>query len=147
MRKFFVVLLFLFLAACSNDTSQTNAKLDADTAAKGAAVESQATVYSSYPPDKIMELIQSKNDLLIIDVRSPQELREGKIANSTLIPFWDIMKGNYSIPQDRPLLLICAVGGRSYAAMQILAKKGYREIYNLQGGIDAWKKAKLPLTY
>lgn len=146
MKKKFVVMIFLFLAACSNNASQTDAKTESD-AIPGSVGESQAATYSTLPPAQIMELIQSKKDLLIIDVRSPQELREGKIENSTLIPFWDIMKGNYSIPQDRPLLLICAVGGRSYAAMQILAKKGYKEIYNLQGGIDAWKKENLPLIY
>ncbi|MBA3015359.1 MAG: rhodanese-like domain-containing protein [Proteobacteria bacterium] len=143
MKNKFVVLLVLLLAACSNNPSQTDAKTDTVTASG----ESQSSTYVSLPPAQIMELIQNKKDLLIIDVRSPQELREGKIVDSTLIPFWDIMKGNYSIPKDRPILMICAVGGRSYAAMQILSQKGYKEIYNLQGGIDAWKKANLPVVY
>jgi rhodanese-related sulfurtransferase len=107
----------------------------------------ESTVDSSYPPVQVMELIKQNKDLLIIDVRSPDELREGKIANSILIPVMDIMAGNYTIPRDRPLLLYCATGGRSYAAMQILASKGYNEIYNLQGGISAWKQANLPLVY
>ena len=59
----------------------------------------------------------------------------------------DIMRGKYSIPRDRPLLLVCAVGGRSYAAMQILASKGYHELYNVSGGIAAWKQAKLPFVF
>ena len=57
------------------------------------------------------------------------------------------MTGNYTIPQDRPLLLYCATGGRSYAAMQILARNGYIEIYNLQDGVSAWKQTNLPLVY
>ncbi len=107
----------------------------------------ESTFYTSYSPAQTMELIKHQKDLLIIDVRSPEELREGKIENSTLIPLMDIMTGNYTIPQDRPLLLFCATGGRSYAAMQILADRGYKEIYNLQGGVAAWKQANLPLVY
>ena len=138
----------LFLFACSNTNSadQPTAKPSAETAQKTAS-PTESTVYTSYSPAQTMELIKQKKDLLIIDVRSPEELREGKIENSTLIPFMDIMKGNYTIPQDRPLLLICAIGGRSYAAMQILSHKGYKEIYNLQGGVSAWKQANLPLVY
>jgi len=146
MKKKMVVLFVALLAACSNNAGKTDAKAGS-VASPGAATESKATGYVSYAPAQVVELIKTKKDLLIIDVRSQQELTSGKIANSTLIPFWDIMKGNFTIPQGRPLLLVCAVGGRSYAAMQILAQKGYKEIYNLQGGIDAWKKSNLPLEY
>jgi len=107
----------------------------------------ESTYYATYPPAESMELIKQKQNLLIIDVRSPAELQEGKIENSILIPVTDIMTGNYTIPKNRPLLIYCATGGRSYAAMQVLAHNGYIEIYNLQGGIAAWKQAKLPLVY
>ena len=107
----------------------------------------ESTVYTSYSPTQTLELIKQRKDLLIIDVRSPEELQEGKIKNSLLIPVVDIMTGNYKIPRGRPLLLYCATGGRSYAAMQILARNGYIEIYNLQGGVSAWKQANLPLVY
>jgi len=149
MMKKKLILLALFLSACSNSPAdQPPAKAGANQpAAQGAQAQAQAQVSASYSPAQTMELIKQKKDLVIIDVRSPQELREGKIEGSTLIPFMDIMKGNFSIPQGRPLLLICAVGGRSYAAMQILAHKGYKEIYNLQGGVAAWKQANLPLIY
>jgi rhodanese-related sulfurtransferase len=146
MKKKLVILFALFVAACSNNANQPEAKTAA-AADQSAATTSQQERYLSYSPAQTMDLIKQKKDLLIIDVRSPEELREGKIENSTLIPFMEIMRGNYTIPQDRPLLLICAVGGRSYAAMQILSHKGYKEIYNLQGGIGAWKQANLPLVY
>jgi rhodanese-related sulfurtransferase len=146
MKKKLVVIFALFLAACSSNANQSDSKPAADSG-QNAASASQSNVFASYTPAQTMDLIKQKKDLLIIDVRSPEELREGKIENSTLIPFFDILKGNYNIPQGRPLLLICAVGGRSYAAMQILAQKGYKEIYNLQGGISAWKQANLPLVY
>ena len=107
----------------------------------------ESTIHVSYSPAETFDLIQQRNNLYIIDVRSPGELREGKIENSVLIPITDIVAGNYIIPKDRPLLLYCATGGRSYAAMQLLAQNGYTEIYNLQGGISAWKQANRPLIY
>ena len=50
-----------------------------------------------------------------------------------------------TLPTGQPLLLICAVGGRSYAVGRYFSGKGYGEIYNLAGGISAWKAAGLPL--
>lgn len=148
MKKKLVAIFALFLmTACSNNTSQSGDSKPAANGGQTSVSQVQSPVFKSFPPAQTMDLIKQKQDLVIIDVRSPEELREGKIENSTLIPFMDIMRGKFTIPQDRPLLLICAVGGRSYAAMQILAQKGYKEIYNLQGGIAAWKQANLPLVY
>ena len=55
--------------------------------------------------------------------------------------------GAITLPKDKPLLLVCAVGGRSYAVAQVLQHQGYGELYNLNGGIAAWKEAGLPLQY
>ncbi|OGQ96296.1 MAG: hypothetical protein A2521_12240 [Deltaproteobacteria bacterium RIFOXYD12_FULL_57_12] len=89
----------------------------------------------------------SHRDLLVVDVRNQDELREGYIEGSTLIPLWDIVKGQQNIPRDRPVLLICAVGGRSLALGKLMVQNGWPEIYNLKGGIEAWKEAGLPLKY
>ena len=81
-----------------------------------------------------------------MDVRTPNELRTGIIKGSIAVPFGSVMRGTHTLPKDKALLLICAVGGRSYAASQILSRSGYSEVYNLSGGINAWTKAGLPLT-
>ncbi|MHB8835734.1 MAG: rhodanese-like domain-containing protein [Candidatus Methylomirabilia bacterium] len=91
------------------------------------------------------KLMESRKDLLLIDVRSPQEFAQGAIAGSKNIPFIDIMEGRHSLPKDKPVLLICSIGGRSFAAVQLLQEKGYTEVYNLDGGIQAWSRASLPL--
>jgi len=91
------------------------------------------------------KLMASRKDLLLIDVRSPQEFAQGSIAGSQNIPFIDIMEGRHSLPKDKPVLLICSIGGRSFAAVQLLQEKGYTEVFNLDGGIKAWRRASLPL--
>lgn len=103
--------------------------------------------FRSVAPAEAVKLMESRSDLLIVDVRSPQELREGYIEGSVFVPFWEIAQGKADLPKDRPLLLVCAVGGRSYAIGQALARSGWNEIYNLSGGISAWKRSGYPLRY
>ena len=105
----------------------------------------QAPVFRTLSPPEAKALIEARKDLVLVDVRSPQELSEGSIPGSQLIPFAELAQGRMTLPTGRPLLLICAVGGRSYAVGQYFSGKGYGEIYNLAGGISAWKAAGLPL--
>jgi|GEM_PF-929122 len=139
MPKSFVLILSLvfslaaFNSACSRDREP-------------AASAPAASGFRTVTPAEAMKLIKTRKDLMVIDVRSPQELREGAIANSRLIPIWQLSKKFHPDPAQ-PLLVVCAVGGRSYMAGQYLFRSGVREVYSLKGGIAAWKKAGLPLVY
>ncbi|HWR97556.1 MAG TPA: rhodanese-like domain-containing protein [Candidatus Methanoperedens sp.] len=106
-----------------------------------------ASTFRSITPLQAKTLIETRPDLQLIDCRSPGEFRQGALPGSTLIPFWDFTKGNYHLPQDKPILLVCAVGGRSLAVGQLLSARGYGEVYNLRGGLDAWIEQKVPLPF
>jgi len=110
-------------------------------------LEQQHSLFKTVTPQEAKTLIESRKDLQLIDVRGQDELGEGYIAGSTLMPLWDIIKGTQRPPQNKPILLICAVGGRSLALGQLMSKNGWNEVYNLKGGISAWKEANLPLKY
>jgi rhodanese-related sulfurtransferase len=110
-------------------------------------LEQQQSLFKTVTPQEAKNLIDNRKDLLLIDVRGEEELNQGYIAGSTLMPLWDIIKGNQRPPQNKPVLLICAVGGRSLALGKLMSKNGWNEIYNLKGGISAWKEAKLPVQY
>ena len=114
---------------------------------QAAARNTASPLFKTVTPQEAEEMIKADKNLLLVDVRNPSELREGAIAGSTLVPLMDIVKGRKAIPKDRPILLICAVGGRSLALGKLMSKYGWPEIYNLKGGISAWKKAGLPLSY
>ena len=107
----------------------------------------QQHLFKTVTPQEAKELMENRKDLLLIDVRGQDELQEGYIEGSTLMPLWDIIQGVQRPPQDKPILLICAVGGRSLALGKLMSKNGWTEIYNLKGGISAWKKANRPLKY
>ena len=161
MKKIAIFLFTIFLVSCSGGDQGKAAKTEpaektAPVAQAAPANQSgqptQATKktvphFSTIAPTEALALIKSKKNLLVLDVRSPEELKEGKIAGSTLVPFWDIAKGNYRVPSNQPVLLVCAVGGRSFAVGQYLNRQGYPEVYNLKGGMTDWKKAGLPVIY
>ena len=92
-----------------------------------------------------VELMKTRENLQIIDVRSPQEREELRIADSRLVPMGDVIRGVFEGDPDQPLILVCAVGGRSIVAGKVMIARGYREIYNLGGGIESWRQAGLPL--
>lgn len=137
--------LALTLIGCGDDPQATTAQTAPPTAP--AAGQQQNAGFQSITPQAASELIKNRKDLLLIDVRGPEELRSGAIAGSVLLPFWNILQGNHQLPKDKPMLLICAVGGRSFAVGQVLKRQGYGEMYNLSGGLDAWKKAGLPVEF
>jgi len=144
------LLAFTFTAGCSRNDEKpaVDNRTSSQSVRTGQMVQNPASAgFRSLSPAEAQQLINSRKDLLIVDVRSPEELKEGAIANSVLIPFWQILRGERTLPRDRPLLLVCAIGGRSYAVAQVLQHNGYPELYNLSGGIEAWKKVGLPLNY
>ena len=110
-------------------------------------LEQQSSLFKTITPQEAKNLIENRKDLLLIDVRGQDELTEGYIEGSKLMPLWAIIKGTQRPPTNKPILLICAVGGRSLALGKLMSKNGWNEVYNLKGGISAWKEAKLPLKY
>lgn len=102
-------------------------------------------VFKSIPPTVAAELMQTREDLLIADVRTHQERQQSRIAGSQLVPVGSVMRGQFNPDPDIPVLVICAVGGRSYVAGKVMTARGHREVYNLEGGIESWRKAGLPI--
>ena len=149
-NSLFAIFLLCFLTAgCSGNDQQQVSQNATPVPQPSTAPPQQQPVsgFQTISPAEAKQLIESRKNLMIVDVRSPEELKQGAIANSVLIPFWQILRGQHNLQKNQPLLLICAVGGRSYAVAQVLQRQGYRELYNLRGGIEAWKKAGLPLKY
>ena len=138
--------LLLMLAACSGDKESAK-KGPSPTASTQQSAPVAGNIFQSIDSRAAQALIKQRQNLLVVDLREAKELREGYIAGSEMIPMSALSKGTRSLPADRPLLLVCAVGGRSYGVGRYFSNKGYPEIYNLKGGISAWKKAGLPLQY
>ncbi len=78
----------------------------------------------------------------LLDVRQPWEYEEDHISGAKLVPLGDLQEGTQNLNQEKPVLVYCAVGGRSRVAAQLLSGRGFQEVYNLSGGIKAFRGAK-----
>lgn len=80
----------------------------------------------------------AQGSVTILDVRQPQEYENGHIPGASLIPLPEIKDRIDEIDQEKPVVVYCAIGGRSRIAAQMLSGKGFSRVYNLSGGIKAW---------
>jgi rhodanese-related sulfurtransferase/rubrerythrin len=74
----------------------------------------------------------------LLDVRQPEEYKESHIPGAKLIPLPEMGTRTGELDAGKPTIVYCAIGGRSRVAAQMLAGKGFKEVYNLSGGIKAW---------
>jgi len=81
-----------------------------------------------------------EGDVVFLDVRQPREYEAGHYPGARLLPLGELDKRLGELPRDKPLVVYCAVGGRSRVAVQMLSGQGFDNIYNLSGGIKAWQK-------
>ncbi|MCU7494490.1 MAG: MBL fold metallo-hydrolase [Ignavibacteria bacterium] len=84
-------------------------------------------------------MIEKGEDLLLLDVREPFELLAfGMLPGVKNIPTGEITGRINEIPKDKKVVVICQSGNRSYEVSHYLSKKGFSNIFNLQGGTSAW---------
>ena len=104
--------------------------------------------YQDLNAKQFNEMIQKEKDVIILDVRTPQEYQEGHISNAINIPVQILGQqldklNNF---KDKKILVYCRSGHRSAIASQILDRAGFKNVYNLKGGIFEWKASELPLA-
>ena len=86
------------------------------------------------------------HEVRILDVRDPAEFSDelGHIEGAELVPLATLATALH--PDDpRPVVTVCRSGGRSAKAVGILRKLGLRRVLSMQGGMTAWREAKLPV--
>jgi adenylyltransferase/sulfurtransferase len=93
------------------------------------------------PSISVLELkrkLDAREAVTVIDVREPFEYEIGKIAGSKLIPLGELEGRLAEVPQDGTVVMQCHSGMRSEQAAWILRQAGFANVYNLEGGIEAW---------
>jgi hydroxyacylglutathione hydrolase len=92
---------------------------------------------------------QLENDpqTIVLDVRSDEEWRSEHIAGAVHLYAGDIARGaNPPLPVDAEITVICGSGYRSSFAASLLQDRGYANLINVDGGMEAWNKRKLPVA-
>jgi rhodanese-related sulfurtransferase len=91
------------------------------------------------------ELLSSPQPPLAIDVRTPREREQKRIAGSLGMSLNHLMENLEKLPKDRPLLVYCAGGYRSSIAASLLKRSGFDSVGEIAGGIAGWEAANLPV--
>ncbi len=93
-------------------------------------------------------LLMSRNKALVLDVRDAEEFARGHIQGAKNIPVAELASRIKEIEKfkDKPVLVHCQRGMRAKTACSILKAQQFTQINNLEGGLDTWIEAKMPLN-
>lgn len=83
---------------------------------------------------------------LLVDVRTREEFTDESIPSAVNVPLDEIESKIGVFSQHKKIFIFCQAGVRSNRAYGLLANNGIKNIIDLQGGIVAWKQARLPTT-
>lgn len=94
--------------------------------------------YQDISPENLKQMMGSDKSLIIVDVREKEEFAEGHIAGAQLVPLSEFQSRVNELPKDKKIVLVCLSGSRSSQAAAYMAQLGYKQLYNLTGGMSAW---------
>ncbi len=97
-------------------------------------------------PEAFKAYCDSLEQVQIVDVRTPEEWQSGIIENATRINWFDKefeQLVSEQLDKEKPVIVYCASGGRSTRAQKKFLQLGFKEVYDLQGGITLWKQKKM----
>ena len=120
MKKIFAL---IFLFACNNKESNF-----------------------SLSPEEFNSKMKNATNAILIDVRTDSEISDGIISGAKVITYDDSFTNKIGgLPKDAPIFVYCTKAKRSEKAATILRKEGFKNVYQLSGGLDAWREAKMPI--
>jgi rhodanese-related sulfurtransferase/rubrerythrin len=83
-----------------------------------------------------------EGDYTLLDVRQPGEYEDSHLPGAKLMPLPQLSDTYKELDPEKPTIVHCAIGGRSRVAAQMLSGWGFKEVYNLAGGIKAFQGHK-----
>jgi len=106
----------------------------------GCSKKEDKSTYTKISAEEAKKMMDEKEDIIILDVRTEEEYQEGHIDGAILIPDNEITETAESILTDKSatILVYCRSGRRSANASKELSELGYTNIYDF-GGINNWK--------
>ena len=133
MKPFFLLLGAFILCHFSCNQSKNT----------GASEASAEAVYVDINVDEFAEKKGQKNTI-VLDVRTPKEIAEGKIPNAVELDYYSegFSSELEKLDKSKTYLVYCRSGNRSGKTCGVMIGKGFRSVYNLEGGYTAWSEIK-----
>ncbi|TAF35267.1 MAG: rhodanese-like domain-containing protein [Cytophagales bacterium] len=154
MKRFTLttLLALCLLAACNNSqtTTEDTATSQADASSSASATTDTVDVTNVtkfMTPSDFSQTMFLATKKQLIDVRTEGEYNQGKITSAVNINIesTDFDQKIAALNKNTPTFVYCQSGVRSKKALEKLAAAGFTKLFMLEGGIDAWNEAKLPL--
>lgn len=97
---------------------------------------------------RLMEANRHQGAFVLLDIRTVDEFRQGHIEGARLMDYYrpDFREKFASLDREATILMYCRSGNRSSHVLELADQLGFRNIYDLRGGILAWKKNGRPLV-
>lgn len=133
MRIFRLVFLILILAILISGCTKKSSNVSIE--------EEEDEIVTNVTIQEAKELINEKEDLVILDVRTKEEYDAGHIEGAIQIPVAELERRIDEIEDymDNPILVYCRSGNRSSKAVSILLENDFNEIYHMNQGYMRWK--------
>ncbi|HEY8538212.1 MAG TPA: rhodanese-like domain-containing protein [Steroidobacteraceae bacterium] len=99
-------------------------------------------------PDTLAERIEKKDaELIVIDVRTPQEFASGHVPGALNIPHDQLPNRIAELvgAKDKDIVVYCRSGRRAALAQQALAEQGFKRVLHLEGDIVKWQDENRPV--
>jgi rhodanese-related sulfurtransferase len=124
MKALAILSLFFFFISCSTSSNSTIGQV----------------INKKVSKTEFTQLMK-KSGAQLIDVRTPREFSNGFIQGAKNIDYNgdSFEKQIKKLDKNKPVLVYCAAGGRSENAAELLNEWGFKEVYDLEGGYNAWK--------
>ena len=102
-------------------------------------------------PEEASELIRERGtdpDFIILDVRTPDEYAKGHLDSAVNMDYYEdsFRKEIEELDRKKSYLLYCHSGNRSGKTLDLMRELDFREVYDIRGGIRAWRQKDLPLV-
>jgi rhodanese-related sulfurtransferase len=102
-------------------------------------------------PGEAYELIQKRNgapDFAILDVRTPEEYEAGYIEDALNIDFYNegFKSALRKLDRDKAYIIYCRSGNRSGRTLDMMKQLGFKEVYNIEGGMLKWLHGNYPVV-
>jgi rhodanese-related sulfurtransferase len=128
-----LILLSSLFNACSQEANQVQST-------------EKSQILELLGPKEFAEKLKTQPGVLI-DLRTASEHKKGIIPNALLLDFFseNFEAALNNLDKSKIFYIYCASGGRSSEAAELMSKKGFMHVVDLDGGIKKWEKANLPI--
>jgi rhodanese-related sulfurtransferase len=152
MKKIHLVILFagLLFTSCSNGNSEEAVVLEEVVETQVMPIEHITSnqiksAHLKLSPALFKIKLDNSPEITLLDIRTAEELLEnGTIEGAKNVDFYDeivFKKTILSMDKELPVMLYCRSGGRSSEASAMLKDLGFKQVYDLNGGYNAWLAA------